>query len=55
VHPFASVAVTVNEADPVEVGVPEMTPPELRVNPAGSDPLVIKNAYGALPPLPESV
>ena len=53
-----SVAVTVNELPPVPVaavGVPEIIPVELSVSPAGSDPAVTANVYGAVPPLAESV
>ena len=34
-----SLTFTVKFADPAALGVPEIVPPVLRVNPAGSDPL----------------
>ncbi len=51
VHPCASVAVTSNEKEPTEVGVPESTPVELRLVPEGSEPVLTANVYGAVPPL----
>ena len=37
--------------DPTAVGVPESTPPEDSVIPAGSAPLVMARLWGAVPPL----
>ena len=48
---LASVAVTVKVDVPAVVGVPEMMPPLVIDNPAGSDPAVTLNVYGAVPPL----
>jgi hypothetical protein len=40
---------------PATVGVPEMTPVLLlRVSPVGSEPLVIAQVYGNIPPLAAS-
>jgi hypothetical protein len=51
-----SVAVTVNVTDPADVGVPEITPvAEFRVNPAGNDPVVTAQVYGATPPVAVNV
>lgn len=48
---LASVTRIVIEADPTEVGVPEMTPVEvLRVSPAGSDPEANAKVRGDAPP-----
>jgi hypothetical protein len=44
-----SVTVTVKLKVPKAVGVPERTPPVLKVNPAGSAPDVIVHVYGAVP------
>jgi len=52
VQPFWSVAVTVKVNVPVAVGVPEIRP--LLVigdSPVGSDPAVMVNVYGPVPPL----
>ena len=51
-QPFASVAVTVNDEPPDEVGVPVRLPPDDNERPAGNDPLVTANVYGAVPPDP---
>jgi hypothetical protein len=48
---LASVTVTVNDAVPAAVGVPEITPLELRVNPAGSVPELTLKIYGVVPPV----
>ena len=40
-QPEESVAVTVKLNDPGTVGVPVRAPPELRLNPVGSDPAVL--------------
>jgi hypothetical protein len=54
--PVASVAWTVMEYDPVEVGVPLITPlPALSVNTAGRVPLVTDHENGAVPPVIVSV
>ena len=50
-HVELSVAVTSNVNVPVAVGVPEITPPELNVNPPGKLPLLRLNVYEPLPPL----
>jgi hypothetical protein len=46
---FASVAVTVKSKSPAVVGVPEITPPELIVTPAGKEP-VAANVFVPEPP-----
>jgi hypothetical protein len=46
-----SLALTVNVLVPVAVGVPVITPPELRLNPAGSAPDTLDHVYGPIPPL----
>jgi hypothetical protein len=51
-----SVAVAVNENDPLAVGVPEIIPlPAANVSPAGRLPEVIDHAYAGVPPLACSV
>jgi len=50
VRPFASVTVTVNDTNPADVGVPDTTPAELNVNPAGADPDDTDHTYGDAPP-----
>ena len=51
-----SVTLTVNEAVPAVVGVPEITPVEVtRLNPAGSEPALRLQLYGVVPPLACSV
>jgi hypothetical protein len=50
-HPLWSVARIVNVKLPDEIGVPERTPPEVRVNPTGRLPLDTVKLYGLLPPL----
>ena len=51
-HPRASVPRMVNVEGPAVVGVPEITPAEVSVRPAGSVPAVTLKVYGAVPPLP---
>ena len=46
---FASVACTTKLVEPATVGVPEMTPVEASVSPAGSDPPRIEKVYGEVP------
>ena len=46
----ASVTRTVKLKVPAAVGVPEMTPLPLSVNPVGSVPLAIDQVYGNVPP-----
>ena len=49
--PALSVTWTVNGAlKAVAVGVPLITPPGLRLKPAGRDPPAIAKAYGGVPP-----
>ena len=51
-----SVTVTVKVAVPTVVGVPLIVPVvELRVNPAGSEPVVTDQVYGLTPPVAASV
>ena len=50
-----SVARTTYVKLPPTRGVPEITPAELSVRPAGNAPLLMLNAYGAVPPLAEFV
>jgi hypothetical protein len=50
VHPLLSVAVTVNDADPLAVGVPVSAPDVESDIPAGNDPLVMLKVYGVFPP-----
>ena len=50
----ASVAATVKLAVPASVGVPEMTPAEERLKPAGSAPAESVQVYGGKPPLAAS-
>jgi hypothetical protein len=50
VQAFSSVAVTKKVAVVAAAGVPERTPPEESVRPAGSAPLWSVNVYGAVPP-----
>jgi hypothetical protein len=45
------VACTVNEELPVAVGVPDNTPAEVRLRPAGNEPALFVNVYGLVPPL----
>jgi len=49
------VAVTVKEKLPVAVAVPVRLPPDDKVSPVGSVPLVTANVYGEVPPLAETV
>ena len=52
----ASVTCTVNDTVPVVVGVPEITPVDAaKLKPAGSDPALTLQLYGAVPPLACSV
>jgi hypothetical protein len=51
---FASVAVTVRSKSPAVEGVPEITPPELIVTPAGKEPVAAKVLLPD-PPLAETV
>lgn len=55
VQPLASVAVTVTLKPPTSVGIPERAPLEESNRPAGSDPFVTANEYGAVPPLADTV
>ena len=41
---------TVNEELPTCEGVPDRSPPGERERPAGRDPVVNENVYGAVPP-----
>ena len=50
-QPLWSVARIVNVKLPYEIGVPESTPPEVSVSPAGRLPLDLVKLYGLLPPL----
>jgi hypothetical protein len=52
--PAASVAVTVKDEVPATVGVPEIVPDVLKARPAGSDPLLIVQVYGEVPPVAAS-
>ena len=46
-----SVAVTIKDEVPADVGLPEITPvPALRVSPPGRLPLEIDHEYGSVPP-----
>ena len=45
-----SVARTVNVLDPAAVGVPEIVPPLVSVNPAGNVPVASDHVYGGVPP-----
>ena len=50
-RPSLSVTVTVNENDPVAVGVPDNTPVTAsNVTPDGNDPAVTDHTYGVTPP-----
>jgi hypothetical protein len=51
----ASVTCTVNETVPAVVGVPEITPGDVRLNPAGNVPALTLQLYGVVPPLACSV
>jgi hypothetical protein len=42
---------TVKLEVPVAVGVPEITPADVRVTPVGSVPLAIDQVYGGVPPV----
>ena len=48
---MASVTCTVKFAVPGVLGEPLITPPLLRLKPAGRLPVEIDHAYGAAPPL----
>ena len=53
---LASVTFTVKEDVPEVVGVPEIAPDEaVKVNPAGSEPLLMLHEYGVVPPVACSV
>ena len=53
---FAPVTFTVKENVPEAVGVPAITPDEaVKVNPAGSEPLLMLHEYGVVPPVACSV
>ena len=49
-----SVTLTVKFDAPAEVGVPEITPPADRFNPAGNDPADTDHEYGGVPPVAAS-
>ena len=52
IAPVLSVTLKVIEAGPpVVVGVPEITPLEISVSPAGSVPEAIDQVYGVVPPV----
>ena len=51
----ASVTCTVNDAVPTVAGVPEITPVDARLNPAGNMPALTLQLYGVVPPLACSV
>lgn len=55
VQPALSVTRTLKLAVPAAVGVPEITPPAERVNPAGNVPSDSDQVYGDMPPLAVSV
>jgi hypothetical protein len=55
VNPDESLAVAVNWNVPLDVGVPEITPPPLKFNPAGREPDVMLHVYGGVPPVAASV
>lgn len=55
VQPLLSFALIVTEHVPLLVGFPEMTPPELRLNPDGRLPFDTENVYGLFPPLAVTV
>jgi len=50
-----SVTFTVNEAVSELVGVPLICPPLLSVNPAGKEPELNDQLYGAVPPLTDKI
>jgi len=52
---LASVTWTVKLEVPAVVGVPEIAPAELKLNPAGRLPEEIDQVYGAVPPVAPSV
>ena len=54
-HPLLSVANMVTVDDPPDVGVPDSSPPDDSVIPAGSVPLDTENVYSQVPPLAVSV
>jgi len=54
-QPLVSVARTVNVEVPGTEGVPDKTPADERLRPAGSKPLRRLKVYGPAPPLAESV
>jgi len=51
VAPLLSVTLNTIEGSTLMVGVPAMTPLELKVNPEGSVPEVIAQVQGAVPPV----
>lgn len=51
-RPSLSVTRTVNVDDPTTVGVPDTTPAELNVNPAGNDPADTDHVNAPTPPTP---
>jgi hypothetical protein len=53
--PTLSVTFTVKLNAPVAVGVPPITPPPLKLNPAGNDPDVIVQFSAPVPPVAASV
>ena len=55
VAPRLSVTCTVNVKDPCFVGVPVIAPEVLKLNPGASEPDVMLQLYGAVPPLADSV
>jgi hypothetical protein len=52
---WESVTWTVKLEVPAVVGVPEITPPELKESPAGSEPDASDQLYGVTPPAAASV
>jgi hypothetical protein len=55
VQPLLSFALIVTLHVPQLLGLPEMTPAELRVNPLGKLPFDTENVYGLFPPLAVTV
>ena len=53
--PLASVAVTVNEAAPPTVGVPEISPAADNVSPVGKAPAVTAKVTAPTPPVAATV
>jgi hypothetical protein len=50
-----SVTLTVKVEDPAVVGVPEIVPLVERLKPAGKDPELMLQEYGAVPPVAANV